>query len=190
MKEWIPESWRGSQDLSGRVRWAWDDEALCSAADVRDDLHLTRADVPSYAGDSVQLWFDTKNNTTPERPAHDTGDYVCDFWLLDTQPRALRGICPPFEITSFRSGDVPANALPRATRRVDDHTFYEIRMPWSQLAPFKPHPNATLRFSVLINDSDGEGRKCALGLTPVGTEPFQRADLFSDLIFLGNGGAG
>ena len=48
------------------------------------------------------------------------------------------------------------------TKRLDPangNIVYEIAIPWSRLAPFKPAPAADLGLAMILNEDDGAGRK-------------------------------
>jgi hypothetical protein len=53
-----------------------------------------------------------------------------------------------------------------ATKRLDPkngNMVYEIAIPWSRLAPFKPKPGADLGLAMILNENDGQGRKSFMG---------------------------
>jgi len=56
----------------------------------------------------------------------------------------------------------PRNGVPEgikaAARREGTITAYEIELPWKLLG-IEPKTEAVLRFALLVNDSDGGGRK-------------------------------
>jgi hypothetical protein len=62
-------------------------------------------------------------------------------------------------------------------------TTYELLLPKRPCLPgVALEADAAFGFSLLINDSDGSGRKIGLTLAPKGSEPYGRPDEYRDLI--------
>ena len=40
---------------------------------------------------------------------------------------------------------------------------YEIAIPWSHVAPFRPSVGRNLGLALILNDDDGAGRDCFMG---------------------------
>lgn len=62
-------------------------------------------------------------------------------------------------------------------------TTYEFRRPPAQVFPLKLEASTTCGLGLLINDDDGAGmRRHALTLTPAGSEPHGRPELWPTTI--------
>ena len=81
---------------------------------------------------------------------------------------------------SWNAGSVK-NARLKVTRNAGV-TLYELVLPVKDLNPIQLKEGQKFGFAPLINDDDGDYRKRALTLTPSGTEPSNRPDLFPTVI--------
>lgn len=130
----------GDDDLSGEAWLCRDDDRLCFAARIRDDVHDNNhrgsngwrgdniqiafaADLPWTGGEWSEPWRELGLTLTPEGP---------EFHGLAGAELAVR-----------REGTV---------------TIYEAAMPWRELSPRLPQAGA-FAFGLQINDADGQGRK-------------------------------
>jgi hypothetical protein len=59
---------------------------------------------------------------------------------------------------------------------------YEIAIPWSRLAPFKPEAGGDLGFTLIVNEDDGNGRDSFM--TWFGNAHTKDIDTVGDLILL------
>ena len=159
MYEVVQKRWDGPEDLSARVAFAYDADALYMAAEVVDDVLNAgeRGDL-IWQNDCIQLGFDPLFNP------HAEGFYALDdleigFSLVDGRPYAHQwhsgGLRPPgvlvgAEVAIAREGTV---------------TRYEARIPFASLAPLSPGFPGRCGMDVGINDSDGGLRKGALAWT-------------------------
>jgi len=143
-------AWGGPQDLSAKVRLAWDHRALYVLVAVTDDRHVQSHHGPDvWQSDNVQLAFDAdlaawhaREEGKPVAYAEigltrtDTGDEVYR-WLWREGPVA--GV----RFKSSREGQI---------------TTYEAALPWPELNASAPRPGALSGFALLVNEDDGEGR--------------------------------
>lgn len=166
--------WGGPQDLSGTMRFLWDDEHLYVGVNVTDDVFCnTKQDEEIWNGDSLQFLI---NPFRQEAQGKGRYDYAFGFGKkgnqaschLSADPGAPAGVVP--EIRVFTKRLDPSNGA----------MSYEIAIPWSRLAPFKPKASADLGLSMIINEDDGTGRKSFIGW--FGGVHLKETDFVGDLI--------
>jgi len=149
--------WGGPPDLSGTVRFLWDDQFLYLGVEVTDDIFCNPyQDADIWRGDSLQFLI---NPFRQEVEGKGRYDYAMGCGLKGNQVS-----CHLSADTSAPTGMVTDIRL--ATRRLDaknGNMVYEIAIPWSRLAPFKPRTGADLGLSMILNENDGEGRKSFMG---------------------------
>jgi len=148
--------WDGPQDLSVRAWLASDAEALTFAAEVTDDVHAApAADGNGYWGsDSVQLAVDPRNDGGV---GYDADDREVGLVLGAGGPRAHLSL--PGPAVALLQAQV-------AGRRAGTRTIYEARIPWTALRPPPPIAGQVMAIDFIVNENDGQGRSCWMGLTP------------------------
>ena len=163
----IKRLWKGPRDLSAKVWLVREDRGIRLLVDVEDDVHA-QACRPGeqYMGDDVQVAFASHLQN--------------GHWELglarrdDGAPMTFCWISP--------SGHDPAKAAARIelkTTRSGVHTCYDALFPYDAFGFDKTLPLQGLRFNLLVNDNDGDGRDAFIELLPnnfsskdAGTYPF------------------
>lgn len=149
--------WAGPQDLSGTLRFAWDDEHLYIGVEVTDDIFSNPgADGRMWSQDGLQFLFDPFRSEPQSRGRYD--------YSLGLGQKGLQAWC-------HMSADpsAPAGAAPQIKLAVDPasagrgNRSYEVAIPWIRLAPFRPAAGADLGATMVINEDDGRGRKSTMG---------------------------
>jgi len=166
------EPWTGPQDLSGRLRFLWDDRYLYVAMEVTDDaLVQTKQDGMLWAQDGLQLLVD------PCRASEEKlGKYDYSAGVGHKGPQAWCHLAPAGRPTG-EAKDIILRARPTGKK---GGITYELAIPWARLAPFRPHPGANLGLCVVLNEDDGKGRFGFLGW--FGDVQSKRVDAVGDLI--------
>lgn len=150
MGDWVrlTSDWGGASDLSGEVSFRYSEDGLHVLADVEDDIHVpgtVASDI--YLADSVQL---AVSNTLPDRSTA----YV-ELGFADT-------VSDPVVYTWREPVGQAPGLTPGATvdvERTDSgRTRYEAFLPWKSIG-FDQAPESAFGLSLLVNDSDGSGRK-------------------------------
>ncbi|MFF2910336.1 alpha/beta hydrolase fold domain-containing protein [Paenibacillus sp. NPDC057934] len=145
--------WKGEQDLSATGQLSWDAHNLYLGVEVTDDKHVQSASGDAiWSGDSIQIGIGVANSdgTVPSE-YHELGAARDDNGTL----YKWRWIAP----SGFPVGD--AIDLKYTIKREDPKTTYELAIPWEELS----HDTSLvknglkLKFSILVNDNDGVGRK-------------------------------
>ena len=155
--------WRGPDDLSARVWYAWQPEALLVAMDaVDDDLQLfTTPEGREYLGDCVELFLDGRAGTY--RTEYGKGVYQM-LWT----PPVKAG-----EAGRFAKGR-NAEGVTFAARRTPKGYAVEFRIPLTDanFPGFKAAPGAIFGFTVALDDFDaglGTSRKIQMALSGSGS---------------------
>lgn len=142
--------YRGDADLSGAVRFAWDDSTLYVAGEITDDS-LTAGE--SWDTDRVNLVFDMRDDTSPV--TYPTANPTLDLWQDDDYWVFWR-----FGGTAVRRfGKAPADPLPGArlaTRRTARGWAFEVALPREALPGYVPFAGQVAGLQVFLTDGDGE----------------------------------
>lgn len=145
--------WRGEGDVSATGYMSWDLDNLYLAVEVLDDKHAQSASGDAiWSGDSIQIGIAISNSdgTVPSE-SHEIGVALGDEGAL----YKWRWLTP----RGFNIGDKVE--LQYAVVRTDAKTSYEIAIPWGELSNdmTQVKQGMKLKFSMLVNDNDGEGRR-------------------------------
>ncbi|NLX95415.1 MAG: hypothetical protein GXY83_04495, partial [Rhodopirellula sp.] len=143
------------RDLSVRFRMAYDAETLYLAFAVHDDTFSQHnTGVSLFQGDSIQIAFDTLGEGTVN--AYDANDY--EWSLAETKAGA--------EVVLGYGEKNDKHPVKLAVVHDKDNTVhtYEVAYPLASLAPLTP-AMGQVRFSFLVNDNDGSGRRQWMQLT-------------------------
>jgi hypothetical protein len=166
--------WKGVDDLSGTVRFLWDEHCLYLGVKVRDDVFVNnKVDADLWAGDGLQMIVDPARESADKPGKYDLGLALTrkgpQAWcFLSADPRSPSGEIKDIRMVARRLG----------AERGD--MSYEVAIPWSRLAPFQPRPGANLGLCVTLNEDDGPGRLAFM--TWFGDVEAKRVDTVGDLI--------
>ncbi|REK75064.1 alpha/beta hydrolase fold domain-containing protein [Paenibacillus paeoniae] len=144
------KEYAGADDLSGQGYVAWDEEYVYLALEMKDDRHVQQETAFGiYMGDSVQFSLRLVDQSGTPQGVHEFGVALHE----NGSPANFRWLAPP----EFRPGKV--HAMKTGISRSNDQTVYEIALPWAELGVAAPTEGMHLKFSLLVNDNDGQGRK-------------------------------
>lgn len=148
-------SYNGIQDLSARTYVMYDEDNFYMYTEVQDDIHYaSETGSGIWKNDSIQFGL------VFEQRVHDhvAGGTFSLFALSDTPsgPIVWRHMSEGNELAI---SEVKTAEL--AIKRKEGYTYYELRLPWSEVKVNKPDFNQIneIGFSMLVNDNDGNGRK-------------------------------
>lgn len=149
-------AWGGPAELSANVRLAWDEQNLYLGVTVHDDIYrATGHDGELWRMDGLQMLVDPFREQETK-----AGKYDYTMGVGTAGPQAFCHLSARADVPSGLVRDITVTMAPGATG--GDRT-YEIAIPWTRLAPFKPHPGADLGLCLIVNDDDGQGRDGFIG---------------------------
>jgi hypothetical protein len=151
-----PATYGGAPDLTGRIRFGWNDSTLYVAGEFTDDAIETGE---SWNADRVNLVFDLRDDTSPLTYA--TPDPSLDQWQEDDHWVFLRMGSPVVR----RFGRVNADPLAGAqvaTRRTPAGWSFELALPAGGLPGFLPFVGQVAGLQVFVTDGDNDGRVAEL----------------------------
>jgi len=154
--------WHGPTDVSGRLWFQWDAEALYIAADITDNVHFQpAAGGATWMGDGFQFTFG--GTQTP----------LYEILIAKTArgPEVYQLVAPGGGV-----GPVPGAKAAIAER--NGHLVYEVAIPWAALPPLRGETGARLPMNFILNDNDGAGRLGYLECRPgIGSGKFMNQSL-------------
>jgi len=179
-----PVPWKGAADFSATMYATWDEENLYLAFAVRDDVHNPNPKPElAWNGDSVQLYFNGWGEARKHREkGYGPDDQTFAIWPHIPGSIIRREVTPERQLAFLDAGPVK-NARLSVTRK-EGVTLYEVALPMKDLNPIQLKAGVKFGFAPLINDDDGDYRKRALTLTPSGTQPSNRPDLYPTVILV------
>jgi len=156
--------WNGPEDLSLKGYTMWDEEYIYLAFDVTDDtFYNTFTPDRLYNGDNIQFGIYVaedyehiiggQGGSNFNEVSMGKGKEECAAYRHSVQHSDLHN-----------TGLLPENSYNAASERIGNHTYYEIKVKWSELIQpdQKIGEGTKIGFSYLANDNDGEGRKGAM----------------------------
>lgn len=161
-------------DLSAKVYTGWDKDCFYFAAEVTDSkFNQPYTGRMIWAGDSIQIGFDTLNNATTV--GYDNDDYEYNLGLTPEGP----------EVSSAHGKTEDfIEKIKITVKRKGNKLYYETAFPWVYLSPFKPEQGNSMGFNLTIMDNDNEERtKKWLELTP-GITLGKNPSIFKDIVFI------
>ena len=145
----------GLKDLSARTCIMYDEDNLYLYSMVQDDIHYgVDTGANTWKNDSIQFGLVFEQRIYDEN----IGGAFTQITLSDTPsgPVVWRSIS---ENNELPIGEV--NSAELVIKREGGYTYYELKLPWSEVKFNKPDFNVInkIGFSMLVNDNDGNGRK-------------------------------
>lgn len=147
-----PGSWSGPEDLSANMRFLWDDDYLYVAVEVEDDnAGILQEGEQIWYQDGLQFLIDPVRTS-----AQKVGKYDYALGKGNKGPQAWSYLSADAAAPTGEVKDMKIaieQPKPASGTRV-----YEIAIPWSRLAPFKPEAGGNLGLTLLLNEDDGNNR--------------------------------
>ncbi len=160
----------------------WDQEFLNLKLEVKNCTFKPVKDrVRFWQHDSIQIYIDTLNTAKPRRTKHfDNDDYAYGIYNQgDDKLAVFREVVPEWQLSFLNTGNAPE--IKSTLKHTADGYIVELAIPAAALPPIVLSENNSFGFSVLINHSDGTGRR-ALSLMPEPVEPYGHQDQWPTLI--------
>ncbi len=173
---------KGDKDLSAQVGLKWDDENFYVLVIVTDDNSHTGNGALNalYMNDSLQIYFDEKNNGRDTDKTYDTDDVVYSIGMdengkpvahLDRAPsgryvgenNATKGVDKEVEI---------------GYKKTKTGYVYELKFSQTTLPYLNFKENSTFGFSIFIHDNDNGERKPSLVLSSTKVSPYLKPQVW------------
>lgn len=134
------------------MRFLWDDDYLYVAVEVEDDnAGILQEGEQIWYQDGLQFLIDPVRTS-----AQKVGKYDYALGKGNKGPQAWSYLSAD---AAAPTGEVKDMKIAIEQPKPGSGTrIYEIAIPWSRLAPFKPEAGANLGLTLLLNEDDGNNR--------------------------------
>lgn len=146
------QDWKGPEDLSADIRFLWDDRYLYVSVVMTDDkVSILQEGEQMWFQDGLQFLIDPMRTSSRKIGKYDyalgKGKKGPQAWsYLSADAGAPTGEVKDMKIAVEYTKPGTGNAV------------YEVAIPWSRLAPFKPEPGGNLGLTLLVNEGDDNNR--------------------------------
>lgn len=145
-------TWTGPEDLSADIRFLWDEKYLYVAVAVTDDkTGILQEGEQIWFQDGLQFLIDPMRTSLRKVGKYDyalgkgkKGNQVWSYLSADAG-------APTGEVKDMKLAI-------ENTKPGTGNMTYEIAIPWSRLAPFKPEVGGDLGLTLLLNEADDNTR--------------------------------
>jgi len=165
-KLWHP----ADQQIKAELMTAWDDDHFYVAVTVFKPKFYQNANSAAalWQGDSLQIALDPLKNALPNSSAYDDDDFEYSMGLLNGKPMVYRHYASSAVHDSLQKnkGELNPEEVKLVVKPMADRTVYEMAFSKLSISPFRLLPGSTMRWDIIINLNNGEGRMGWLELTP------------------------
>ncbi len=145
-------SWRGPDDLSGRVKLAWRGDGLYLLAEVVDDRFFQlKQDKDVWQGDHVELYLDAEPESDPGRREFGTGQFA-----LLLSPGDLKTGFPKPQLVAVHPAGASTEKCTVAAALTDRGYVLEAFIPKELLGIPAMQQNFYCRSEAVLSDCDSE----------------------------------
>ena len=136
----------------------WDNENFYLAGVVRDNINSVSYSPQNaqnlWRGDSIQFGIDDHETVN----SMDTGLFT-EIGIANVPGEG--NVAFRYKTAYESPLNVKIENVNLVVNRNSDYTVYELAIPWDELfyEGYVPDPGKPYRFSVLVNDNDGQGRR-------------------------------
>ena len=143
--------WKGPEDISGTGLIQWDEDYFYLCLVTSDDDYVQNYNGDEiWKGDSIQFGLDfNRENKSVTKDRHEFGFALSNGKIISWRWFSAFGK----KTGEFRNRKI---VIGHAVKRM----IYELAIPWSEILPEKrkPEPGEIFGFSLIINDTDNDGR--------------------------------
>ncbi|MHC4550519.1 MAG: sigma 54-interacting transcriptional regulator [Planctomycetota bacterium] len=142
--------WTGPEDLSARLQVGIVAENLYLGLEVRDETTRHESGRSWWAGDSVEIFFDTDRQSEEDNRRYTNDDL--QLFLMPFHERLRWGVVARGPDVPYPDGGL--RGLEMAHRRTADGYTLEVRIPLFNLEPLRPDGEGRIGFDLALNDVD------------------------------------
>lgn len=179
---WNQQPHIGPGDLGAKFAGFWNERGIGLSVIVTDDcFHFADTPPAAWQNDSLQLYFARESMSG----TFDQCDYTVGLTTRGI-PFAYLNHAPEGRFIGEANATEGIDTAVRvAVKQTSPNTLqYDLFFPAEVLPGITMKAGNLLRFSLLVNDSDRNGRKTGLTLNPPGTEPYRNSRLFPELVLI------
>ncbi len=147
-----PKKWEGMADLSCDAYFAWSEEGLYIAFDVKDDIVLqTQMGDMIINGDHMEIWFDMDYEGDEGQSFTNEDDFQ-----IGISPGNFNDVKPDLYVwapAEVEEGDVAS--IKYVAKKTDTGYIIETYFPATFLGDFKLEADKKIRFNLDPSDTDG-----------------------------------
>lgn len=175
------KTWTGNDDASFKIYRKWDDENFYMAVDVADDIQSQPfTGVTIWQGDCIQFALDPARK---EGVGISTVDYFEMGLAMSDDKQELMTYVWYADLVIKKDRAI-SSYTGKVRRTEDNHTIYEIAIPWQYLGCTGIGENACIGFSAAYMDKDsGDKREDRLNYMQ-GINSTKDANMFEDMILI------
>ncbi len=176
--KWWPkyeQTWTGTEDLSAKMKFLWDDNYLYLGLEVTDDVRVaTGSDNRLWAMDGLQFLVDPARGGTIK-----SGKYDISMGVGTKGPQSWYHLTadPTLAPSGLAEDIVISHSLGE-----NGNITYEIAIPWHRVSPFKPGVGENLGLAMIMNETDG-GKRGAFLAWFSGVH-LKESDMIGDIILV------
>lgn len=145
----LSRAWGGPEDCSGTFYFAYDDQYLYLAGEVRDDDRVANNEI-WFNGDCVELFLDTNRGADPDTFEFD--DAAFQLCLMPYNPARAWGVLKRGNKNLLADGDFHGVRVASRPTQGAGYTF-ESRWPFANFPELGP-TRAGIGFNIALNDHD------------------------------------
>lgn len=179
---WNQQPHAGAGDLSATFASYWNERGIGLSVIVTDDqFHFADTPPAAWQNDSLQIYFARENASK----SFNQCDYTVGLTTQGTSFAYLNHAPEGRFIGEANATEGIDAAVQVSVRKTAPDTLqYDLFFPMEVLPGIAMKAGNSLRFSLLVNDNDRNGRKTGLTLNPPGTEPYRNSRQFPELILI------
>lgn len=143
------ESYRGKDDIQGRLRLLWDENCLYLGVEALDDVFMPQPERggSGFMGDSIEFAIQPQGARTPDAKFHEFEAYLSGRQAPWAASRRAPG---PWAMIAAADG-WKGIVLPTGHR---GDVNYQFAIPWRALGIERPRPATSFTMALVLNDSD------------------------------------
>jgi hypothetical protein len=178
--------WKDTDNnIFANVYTTWDNDYFYVGVEVNKEKFFQEAKEPymTWIGDGLQIAFDPLKNSNPEMRSYGDDDFEYGIALTKKGEEVYRYVASSVFYDGFnkpigviREGEVNSKIV-----KGNGKVVYEIAFSKQSISPFKIEQGNSMKWDLIVNLNNGEGRMGWLEITP-GIGQIKAPGLFFDIV--------